>query len=79
MIIYIYKEERYYNIKKRVDQSKKCKFKGNIHHYSQVNFAYNSNKKVFLIYTNKHEQNMYKSIASCLLVNIDNKRNTYFL
>ena len=25
-------------------EQKKSKFKGNIYHYSQVNFAYNSNK-----------------------------------
>ena len=60
-------------IKNELIKQKESKFKGNIYHYSQVNFAYNSNKKVFLIYTIKHEQNMYKSIASCLLVSIDNK------
>lgn len=32
------------NIKKELVEQKKSKFKGNIYHYSQVNFAYNSNK-----------------------------------
>ena len=32
------------NIKKELIEQKKSKFKGNIYHYSQVNFAYNSNK-----------------------------------
>lgn len=31
-------------IKKELIEQKKSKFKGNIYHYSQVNFAYNSNK-----------------------------------
>ena len=31
-------------IKKELIEQKKTKFKGNIYHYSQVNFAYNSNK-----------------------------------
>ncbi len=31
-------------IKKELIIQKKSKFRGNIHHYSQVNFAYNSNK-----------------------------------
>ena len=31
-------------IKKELLEQKKSKFKGNIYHYSQVNFAYNSNK-----------------------------------
>ena len=60
-------------IKTELIRQKMSHFKGNLYHFSQVNFAYNSNKKSFLIYTIKHEQNMYKSIASCLLVSIDNK------
>ena len=31
-------------LKKELVEQKKSKFKGNIYHYSQVNFAYNSNK-----------------------------------
>lgn len=31
-------------IKKELIRQKKCKFKGNIYHFSQVSFAYNSNK-----------------------------------
>ncbi len=31
-------------LKKELIEQKKSKFKGNIYHYSQVNFAYNSNK-----------------------------------
>lgn len=31
-------------IKKELIEQKKTKFKGNLYHYSQVNFAYNSNK-----------------------------------
>ena len=31
-------------IKKELIVQKKSKFKGNIYHYSQVNFSYNSNK-----------------------------------
>lgn len=31
-------------IKKELVEQKRCKFKGNIYHYTQVNFAYNSNK-----------------------------------
>ena len=31
-------------IKNELIKQKKSKFKGNIYHYSQVNFAYNSNK-----------------------------------
>lgn len=31
-------------LKKELIQQRKSKFKGNIYHYSQVNFAYNSNK-----------------------------------
>ena len=31
-------------LKKELIEQKKTKFKGNIYHYSQVNFAYNSNK-----------------------------------
>ena len=31
-------------LKKELLEQKKSKFKGNIYHYSQVNFAYNSNK-----------------------------------
>lgn len=31
-------------IKKELIRKKKCKFKGNIYHFSQVSFAYNSNK-----------------------------------
>ena len=31
-------------IKKELIEQKNTKFKGNIYHYSQVNFAYNSNK-----------------------------------
>ena len=42
-------------LKDELIKQKSSKFKGNIYHYSQVNFAYNSNKKVFLIYTIKHE------------------------
>lgn len=33
-----------YKIKRELIEQKKSKFKGNIYHYSQVNFAYNSNK-----------------------------------
>ena len=32
------------NLKKELIEQRKSKFKGNIYHYSQVNFAYNSNK-----------------------------------
>lgn len=32
------------NLKEELVNQKKSKFKGNIYHYSQVNFAYNSNK-----------------------------------
>ena len=32
------------NIKKELIEQKKSKFKGNIYHFTQVNFAYNSNK-----------------------------------
>lgn len=31
-------------IKRELLEQKKSKFKGNIYHYCQVNFAYNSNK-----------------------------------
>lgn len=31
-------------IKSELIEQKKSKFKGNIYHYSQVNFSYNSNK-----------------------------------
>ena len=31
-------------LKEELIQQRKSKFKGNIYHYSQVNFAYNSNK-----------------------------------
>lgn len=31
-------------IKKELIKQKEYKFKGNIYHYSQVNFSYNSNK-----------------------------------
>ena len=31
-------------LKKELIKQKNSKFKGNIYHYSQVNFAYNSNK-----------------------------------
>ncbi len=31
-------------LKKELIEQKNSKFKGNIYHYSQVNFAYNSNK-----------------------------------
>ena len=31
-------------IKKELIEQKKSKFKGNLYHFSQVNFAYNSNK-----------------------------------
>ena len=31
-------------IKKELLNQKQSKFKGNIYHYSQVNFSYNSNK-----------------------------------
>lgn len=31
-------------LKSELIEQKKSKFKGNIYHYSQVNFAYNSNK-----------------------------------
>ncbi len=31
-------------LKTELIKQKKSKFKGNIYHYSQVNFAYNSNK-----------------------------------
>ena len=31
-------------IKEELIEQKKSKFKGNIYHYTQVNFAYNSNK-----------------------------------
>ena len=31
-------------IKKELIEQRKAKFKGNIYHFSQVNFAYNSNK-----------------------------------
>ena len=31
-------------LKKELIEQKKSKFKGNIYHFSQVNFAYNSNK-----------------------------------
>ena len=31
-------------LRKELIEQKKSKFKGNIYHYSQVNFAYNSNK-----------------------------------
>ena len=31
-------------IKKELIKQKESKFKGNIYHYSQVNFSYNSNK-----------------------------------
>ena len=31
-------------LKKELVEQRKTKFKGNIYHYSQVNFAYNSNK-----------------------------------
>ena len=30
--------------KTSIDRTKKAKFKSNIYHYSQVNFAHNSNK-----------------------------------
>ena len=32
------------SIKKELQEQKRIKFKGNLYHYSQVNFAYNSNK-----------------------------------
>ena len=31
-------------LRKELIEQKKSKFKGNIYHFSQVNFAYNSNK-----------------------------------
>lgn len=31
-------------VKKELISQKESKFKGNIYHYSQVNFSYNSNK-----------------------------------
>ena len=33
-----------FRIKKELIRQKKCRFKGNIYHFSQVSFAYNSNK-----------------------------------
>lgn len=33
-----------YKIKTELIEQMKSKFKGNIYHFSQVNFAYNSNK-----------------------------------
>ena len=33
-------------IKKELIKQKESKFKGNIYHYSQVNFSYNSNKRM---------------------------------
>ena len=78
MIIQIYKEDRYYNIKKRVDQSKIVNLKVIYIIIHKLILHAIRIKKVFLIYTIKHEKNMYKSIASCLLVSIDNKQKYLF-
>ena len=56
-------------IKNELLKQKKSKFKGNIYHFSQVNFAYNSNKieGSKLTDTCKHAQDIYENICNELL------------
>lgn len=46
-------------IKKELISQRKSKFKSNIYHYFQVDFAYNSNK-IEGDHTIKHEQDIYE-------------------
>ena len=50
-------------LKEEIIKQKNCKFKGNIYHYSQVNFAYNSNKIEGSILTEEQTEAIYETAS----------------
>ena len=50
-------------LKEEIIKQKNSKFKGNIYHYSQVNFAYNSNKIEGSILTEEQTEAIYETAS----------------